>query len=70
MPTFENYSEISQPLLNLCQFQDKMAANAHDDLLLCQAFPFSLKGAAYYWFYLLPKNSLRNFEDVNDAFYN
>ena len=47
-----------------------MAVRAHDDLLLCRDFLFSLKGATYHWFYLLPKNSLRSFDDVTYAFYN
>jgi len=42
---------------------------AHDDLLY-RAFPSSLKGVTYHWFYSLPKNSLRSFHDVIDAFYN
>jgi len=30
--------------------------------LFCRAFPSSLKGATYHWFYLLPKNSLWSFK--------
>ena len=70
MPSFNCYSRTSDPLFYLRQFQDKMAAYAHDDLLLYRAFPFSLKGTAYHWFYPLPKNSLRSFDEVTDAFYN
>ena len=28
------------------------------------------RGVAYHWFYSLPKNSLRSFDDVTNAFYN
>jgi len=70
MPTFDNYLGTSDPLLHLCQYQDKMAVYTHDDLLLCRAFPSSLKGIAYHWFYLLLRNLLRNFHEVTDAFYN
>ena len=31
---------------------------------------FRLKGAACHWFYSLPRNSLRSFHDLTDAFYN
>ena len=46
-----------------------MAIHAHD-LLLYKAFPSSLKGVTYYWFYLLPKNSLQSFDDLTNAFCN
>ena len=44
MPTFDHYSGTSDPLLHLRQYQDKMAVYSHDDILLCRAFPSSLKG--------------------------
>ena len=69
MPTFDHYSGTTDSLSHLRQFQDKITVYAHDDLL-CRAFPSSLKEATYHWFYSLPKNSLRSFEDVTDAFYN
>jgi len=47
-----------------------MVVHSHDDLLLARLSPSNLKGAAYHWFYSLPKNSLQNFDDVIDAFYN
>ena len=70
MPTFDDYSGTSDPLLHLRQYQDKMAVYAHDDLLLCRAFSSSLKGIIYHWFYLPPKSSLWSFHDMTDAFYN
>ena len=48
MPTFDHYSGTFDPLLHLRQFQNKMAVYTNDDLLLCRAFPSSLKGAAYH----------------------
>ena len=30
----------------------------------------SIEGVTYHWFYSLPRNSLQNFHDVTDAFYN
>ena len=48
MSSFDHYSGTSDPLLHLRQYQDKMAVYAHDDLLLCRAFPSSLKGVAYH----------------------
>jgi len=70
MPSFDHYSGTSDPLLHLRQYQDKMAIHAHNELLLYRAFPSSLKGVAYHWFYLLPMKSLQNFHEVTDAFYN
>jgi len=35
MPTFDDYSRTSDPLLHLRQYQDKMAVYTYDDLLLC-----------------------------------
>jgi len=64
MPIFDHYSRTSYPLLHLRQYQDKMMVCAHDNLLLCRAFPSSLKGATYHWFYSLPKNSLQSFHEV------
>ena len=58
LPTFDHYSGTSDTLLHLRQYHDKMEIYAHDDLHLYWAFPSSLKGAGYNWFYLLPKNSL------------
>ena len=69
MSTFNHYSRTSYPLLHLRQYQDKMAVYTHDNLFLYRAFPFSLKGVTYHWFYSLPRISLRNFHDVTDAFY-
>ena len=56
--SFDHYSGTSDPLLHLRQYLDKMAIYAHNDLLLYRAFPASLKGVVYQWFYSLPKNSL------------
>ena len=58
MPSFECYSGATDPIQHLHQYQDKMAVHSHDDLLLSRVFPSSLKGAAYDWFYTLPKQSL------------
>jgi len=55
MPTFDYYSGTFDLFLHLRQYQDKMAVYAHDDLL-CWAFPSSLKGVTYYWFYSLLRN--------------
>jgi len=33
-------------------------------------FPSSLKGVAFDWFYSLSSHSLRDFEEVRQAFYN
>ena len=46
-----------------------MVVYAYDDLFLYRASPSSLMGVAYHSFYSLPKNSLRKFHDVTDAFY-
>ena len=70
MPTFSHYSGTSDPLLHLRQYQDNMAVYSHDDILLYRAFLSSLKEAAYYWLYSLPKNLLWSFHDVTDTFYN
>jgi len=48
MLSFDHYSGTSDPLLHLRQYQDKMAVYAHNNLLLCRAFPSSLKGIAYH----------------------
>ena len=58
MLTFDHYLGTSDPLLHLCLYHDKMVVYAHDNLLLCRVFSFSLMGAAYHWFYSLMKNSL------------
>jgi len=47
MPTFDRYSGTFDPL-HLCQFQDKIAVYARDDLLFCRSLPSSLKCAAYH----------------------
>ena len=46
-----------------------MVIHSHDDTLLSRVFPSSLKGAAYDWFYSLPGQSLRNFEEIKQASY-
>jgi len=55
MPGFECYSEATDPIQHLRQYQDKIVVHSHDDLLLSRAFQSSLKGAAYNWFYTLPR---------------
>ena len=47
MSNFEYYSEAIDPIHLLRQYQDKIAVNSHDNLLLRRVFPSSLKGAAY-----------------------
>jgi len=47
-----------------------MAVHSHNDYLMCWVFPSSLKGVALDWFYSLLSQSLRNFEEVSNAFFN
>ena len=46
--SFDHYLGTFDPLLHLCQYRDKMAVYADDDLLLYQAFPSSLKAVPYH----------------------
>ena len=46
-----------------------MEVYAHDELLFCRAFLFSLKGVSYHWFYSFLKSLLWRFHDTTDAFY-
>ena len=70
MPSFDWYSGTFDASCISASSKTKMAVYAHDDLLFCRVFPFSFKGAAYHWFYSLPKNFLQSFDDVTDTFYN
>ena len=70
MSSFDHNLGTSDPLIHLRQYQDKMALYAHNDLLFYRAFPSSLKGVTYHWFYSLPRNSLWNYHEVTNAFYN
>ena len=44
MSNFECYSEATNPIQHLRQYQDKIVVHSHDDLLLSRVFPSSLKG--------------------------
>ena len=70
MPIFDHYLGTSDPFLYLYQYQHKMTVYARDNLLLYRVFLSSLKGVAYHLFYSLPRNSLQNFHDVTDTFFN
>jgi len=69
MSSIECYSGAIDPIQYLPQYQDEMIIHSHDDLLLSHMFPSSLKGAAYDWFYSLPRYTLRSFKEVKHAFY-
>ena len=47
MPGFECYSEATDHIQHLRQYQDKIVVHSHDDLLLTRVFPSNLKGVAY-----------------------
>ena len=69
MSSFECYSKAIDPNQYLRQYQDKIVVHSHDDLLMSRVFLSSLKGAAYGWFYTLPRQSLWSFEEVKHALY-
>ena len=69
MPSFECYAGAIDPIQHLCQYQDNMVVHFQDDFLMSRLFPSSLKGAAYDWFYTLPRQSLWSFEEVKQVFY-
>jgi len=69
MSSFECYSGATDPIQYLHQHWYKMAVHSHDNLLLSRVFSYSLRGTAYDWFYLLLRQSLRNFREVKQAFY-
>ena len=48
---FNCYSGQSDPVQHLRQYQDKMVIRSRNDSILCQTFPFSLKGITSDWFY-------------------
>ena len=51
-PTFECYSETSDPVQHIRHFQDKIGGLlSRSDPLICLTFPFSLKGVTSNWFY-------------------
>ena len=47
LPGFECYSEATDPIQHLRQYQNKIMVHSHDDLLLSHVFPSSFKGVAY-----------------------
>jgi len=58
MLSFERYSEATNPIQHLYQYQDKTVVHSHNNLLLSCVFSSSLKGAAYDWFNSLSRQSL------------
>jgi len=45
-PTFNYYSEVSDPVQDLRHFWDKIMGQSRNDPVLCLTFPISLKGVA------------------------
>ena len=67
---FECYTGETDLVQHLRAYQVKTTVHSQDDYLISRVFLSSLKGFALDWFYSLPSRSLRNFEDVSDAFFN
>ena len=64
IPTFDCYSDQSDPVQHLRQYHDKMVIHARNNSILCLIFPSSLeglKGAAFNRFYSLPPCSIHKF---------
>ena len=69
VPTFAKYDGVSCPKLHLRSYVRKIQPHTTDRNLWVHFFQESLAGTRLEWFYQLERTNIRNWEDLDPAFY-
>ena len=67
-PTFTINNGRTDPVEHVSHFNQKMAAYASNEALMCKVFPSSFGPAAMRWFDALEEGLIRSFEELTKAF--
>ena len=67
-PPFTIYDGKTDPVEYVSHYIQMMSLYSHNDGLMCKVFPSSLRPTAMRWFNGLRKGSIRNFEELMQAF--
>ena len=68
MPHIDSYDGVNDPLDHLETFKTLMHLQGVADVIMCRAFPTTLKGAARIWFSRLMPNSVSTFKELSAQF--
>ena len=69
VPIFSTYDGSSYSFDHIMHYRQLMTLDIGNDVLLCKVFPASLQDQALLWFHQLPSNSIDNFWDLSEAFW-
>ena len=68
VPSFKQFDGKSDPVDHIFNFQQKMALETRNEVILCKVFSTTLVGLALAWFRQLLKKSVDSFEDLFTPF--
>ncbi|GKV05603.1 hypothetical protein SLEP1_g17595 [Rubroshorea leprosula] len=68
IPQLETYDGTKDPNDHLHAFYSCMQAQNASDALMCQIFPFTLRGNARTWYYNLPPRLISSYTEMTSAF--
>ncbi|XP_042484482.1 uncharacterized protein LOC122064803 [Macadamia integrifolia] len=68
IPIFNGYNGTTDPYDHLLYYSLAMTVHGRSDVILCQAFAASLKGAALVWMSNLRPRSIHSYEELTRAF--
>ena len=64
-PQFKDYNGTTDPIDHLETFKEAMLLYRVTDIILCRAFPITLKGMARHWYSSLKSVSIHSFEELS-----
>ncbi|KAM1672732.1 hypothetical protein ACFXTN_037598 [Malus domestica] len=68
MPHFTSFKGDEDPERHLKHYRSAMIFYRNNDDLMCKIFIITLQGEAQDWFYTLPPQSIRNFDELSLVF--
>ena len=68
MPQIDSYDGVRDPLDHLETFKTLMHFQGVAEMIMCRAFPTTLKGATRIWFSRLKPNSINTFKELSAQF--
>ena len=70
MPSLDSYDGACDPFDHIATFKITMHLQGVSDVIMCRAFPTTLKGPARVWFSKIPPNTVSSFEELSKLFVN
>ena len=68
VPSFKQFDGKSDPMDHIFNFQQKVALETRNKVILCKVFSTTLVGPALAWFRQLPEKPVDSFEDLCTQF--